>query len=222
MLLHDARQLDPRLRTLWDGSLSAQPPARQVPGHGKASPEPGGTESAIRRPAQPGRGQQHPLAATGAGESAQRPAWPSAPARREPDRIAPAAQRPDTQQSPAQQPATGAVSRERRTTAPATAQDPDPDVGDRPVQRPSPDPRSPAQTGTRQAARATGTPPPAAEGSTSHSSAASGASPSADWRDDIISAAREPWQPGPSWPDHPAVHGPPEPQTQEPGIEPDA
>jgi hypothetical protein len=156
------------------------------------------------------------------GERAQQPAWPSAPARREPDPIAPAAQRPDREQSAAQHPGTGAVPRERRTTAPATAEEPDPDAdtGDHPAQRPSPDPRGPAQTRTRQTGRATGTASPAAEGSISHSSLAPDASPVADWRDDIISAARTPRQPGPSWPDSPAVVRPLEPQ--EPGIEPDA
>jgi hypothetical protein len=195
-----------------------------VTGPSNARAEPGGTETAARRPTRPGRGQHQQLADMRTWESPQRPAWPSAPARREPDRIAPAAQRSDTKQSPAQHPGTGAVPREKRTTAPVTAEDPDPDAeGGRPGQRPSPDPGGPAraETQTRQAVRAAGTAPPAAASRTSHRSAVPGASPSADWRDDIIRVARQPWQqPGPSWPDNPAVHRPPEPWAQEPGIEP--
>ena len=46
------------------------------------------------------------------------------------------------------------------------------------------------------------------------------AAPSADWRDEILGAARQPWQPGPSWPDNPALHRPPEADTPGAGIEP--
>ena len=46
------------------------------------------------------------------------------------------------------------------------------------------------------------------------------AAPSADWRDEILGAAREPWQPGPSWPDNPALRRPPEADTPGAGIEP--
>ena len=36
----------------------------------------------------------------------------------------------------------------------------------------------------------------------------------------FISQARQPWQPGPSWPDHPAIHRTPQAAAAEPGIEP--
>ena len=37
------------------------------------------------------------------------------------------------------------------------------------------------------------------------------AAASADWRDQVLSQARQPWQPAPSWPGNPALHQPPEP-----------
>jgi hypothetical protein len=47
------------------------------------------------------------------------------------------------------------------------------------------------------------------------------AAPSADWRDDIISAARRQWQPGPNWPDNPALHRSPDKCQSDLGFEAD-
>ena len=61
---------------------------------------------------------------------------------------------------------------------------------------------------------------PAAESST-QSPAAPAAGPPADWRDQILSDARQPWQPGPSWPHHPAIRQTPQ-AAPDAGIPPDA
>ena len=113
--------------------------------------------------------------------------------------------------------------REPRTAAPASAQDPDADAGDDAARWPSPSPRSQAQATARPPAadRETRTVPQApAEGDRHPSPAGAGAGASADWRDEILSEARQPWQPGPSWPDHPAIHRTPQAAAPEPGIEP--
>ena len=62
----------------------------------------------------------------------------------------------------------------------------------------------------------------AADAGASGTASAHRPAPSADWRDQIIAGARQPWQPGPGWPCNPAVPRPPEPQAQQPGLEPDA
>ena len=214
-LLQDARQLDPRLQTLWDGSLPAQPAAqltRQAPGSGSTAPETHGTGSTRR-----------PTAAAQPGERITQRAWPSPPIRRVPDRAAPAAPRPAGTQPAAQRPARGSGPREPRTAAPASAQDPDADAGDDAARWPSPSPRSQAQATARPPAadRETRTVPQApAEGDRHPSPAGAGSGASADWRDEILSEARQPWQPGPSWPDHPAIHRTPQAAAPEPGIEP--
>jgi tetratricopeptide (TPR) repeat protein len=209
-LLEDARQLDPRLRTLWDGSLPVQPatqPGRSGPGPGSTAPETDGTG---------GTGPAPP------GERAPQGAWPSPPIHQVPDRAALAAPRPAGTQPGVQRPAHGSGPREPRTAAPASAQDPDADVGDDAARWPSPGPRSQAQETARPPAadrgtRITHTP---AGGARHPSPAGAGAGSPADWRDEILSEARQPWQPGPSWPHHPAIHRTPETAATEPGIEP--
>jgi tetratricopeptide (TPR) repeat protein len=42
---------------------------------------------------------------------------------------------------------------------------------------------------------------------------------SADWRDQVLSEARQPWQPAPGWPHNPALHRPPEAGNPGAGIE---
>jgi hypothetical protein len=152
----------------------------------------------------------------------------SAPARREPGRAATTAPRHHTTQPSPQRPATAAAPRQPTASTSATAHDPGPapaaDTGG-PARWPSPDPHGqpPAWPGTGQAGRQTGANHRAAQhDSSDRKRTTPEAAPSADWRDDIISAARQPWnQPGPSWPDNPALHRSPGTPAREAGIEPD-
>jgi tetratricopeptide (TPR) repeat protein len=215
-LLQDARQLDPRLRTLWDGSLPAQPAAQlaqQAPGSGTTAPEADSTAGPID------------LAATAApAERASQPAWPSAPARREPDRSGLAAAQPGGTQPAAQGAAGAAGPREPRAAATASADGPDADSGGGGARWPSRNPRSqsPAAARPRAADRDISTAPQAAPEDSRQSQTAPAAGPTADWRDQILSDARQPWQPSPSWPHHPAIHQTPQAATPDTGIAPDA
>ena len=210
-LLQDARKLDPRLRTLWDGGLPVQPatqPGRSGPGPGSTDPETHGTG---------GTGPAHP------GERAPQGAWPFPAIQQVPDRAVTAAPRPAGPQPGVQRPARGAGPREPRTAAPASAQDPDADAGDDAARWPSPGRRSQPQATARPPAadRGARTVPQAPAGGARHPSpAGAGAGSPTDWRDEILTEARRPWRPGPSWPDHPAIHRTPETAAPEPGIEP--
>jgi hypothetical protein len=205
--MQDARELDPRLRTLWDGRLPAQQAARPAPGRDTTVPGYDGTAITGR------------LAATAQpGQRAPQRAWPSEPARPGSSRPAPAASQPAGTQLAAERSAEAARPREPRATAPASTEDPDADAGDDAARWPSPNPRSQGQSATQLADRETGTGLQAPAGSLNQ--AAPGAGPSVDWRDQVISQARQPWQPGPSWPDNPAIHRTPEAAVPEPGIEP--
>jgi hypothetical protein len=226
-LLYDARQLDPRMRTLWDGSLSVQPPSqsvRKAPGRGIAAPQISDTVSTDQTAAT-ARRAQHRQPTTRRPERAPQPAWPSAPARSEPHHPAPASVQPDTTQGLttqglAQRSASATAWRERRTSQSVTTEDPDTDADTRDgsARWPSPNPRSGARAEprTRQAEEDIGADTSAGiAGGGIFSPAAPDAGPSADWRDDIITAAREtaarePWRNGPSWPHHPAMHRSPE------------
>ena len=214
-LLQDARQLDPRLRTLWDGSLPAQPAAqltRQAPGSGTTAPET--TAPAVPAARRPPRSQARGHRSghgrprrSGESQTAPSPRRGGPPGRSQQRSVLLADAGP----------------REPRTAAPASAQDPDADAGDDAARWPSPGPRSQAQATARPPAADRGTrtvPQAPAEGDRHPSPAGAGAGASADWRDEILSEARQPWQPGPSWPHHPAIHRTPESAAPEPGIEP--
>jgi hypothetical protein len=210
-LLRDARQLDPRLRTVWDGSLPAQQAAqraRPAPGRGTTVAGHDGAASARR-----------PAATAQAGERAPRRAWPSAPAWPGSPRSAPAASQPAGTQPAAERSAEAARPREPEATAPASMEDPDGDAGDDAARWPSPDPRSKVAPATGPDDRESAMDPQGpAEGSRLSPTTLAGGL-SADWRDQVISQARQPWQPGPSWPDNPAIHRA-EAAPAEPGIEP--
>ena len=212
-LLQDARQLDPRLRTLWDGSLPTQRAARPAwptPGHNTITPEAGDADS-IRRQA----------ATAQSGGRAPQLAWPSAPVRPGSPGPSPvAAQRAGAQRA-AERSTEAARPRESRAAAPPSTEEPDTDTGDDVARWPSPNPRSHAQPATGRADRETGPDLQAsAESGSKPNPPAPADGPSADWRDQVISQARQPWQPGPSWPDHPAIHRTPQAAATEPGIEP--
>jgi hypothetical protein len=239
-LLQGARQLDPRMRTLWDGSLSAQPPdrpARQAHARDTAAPGPGSAAGSGRSPAtEAGHYDHAPAALAHAGQKAPSPSWPGPPARREPRHPAPAAPRRADRTHPlAQRPAAEAPHEPRAHPgaggheADASAE---PD-GDPAARWPAPNPRVGHQAGppgqqARHEVAAPGQQPgrgkqitPAPETEPSRTTdTGSPAAPSADWRDDVLSQARQPWQPAPSWPGNPALHRPPEPGTPGAGIEP--
>ena len=222
-LLNDARQIDPRMPAVWDGDLPAVPPTRPVHRDRDVVPERGSNPNTIRavqaadpqhrtpavtplrgRREKPSihRGRHHQLAASHA--------------------IPPLPHRRRTEPEPTAQRFAAAASREPRRGADATTDDPNADAatsGTDPSAWPAPNPRigqgnvSP----TREARDKTGT---ARETEASNRSpGVRDAAPSADWRDDIISAAREPWQSGPRWPDTPALHRSPDVRASELGIE---
>jgi len=220
-LLNDARQLDPRMPAIWDGDLPAEPPNR--PAHRDRdvpAPERGSTANTIRA-VQSADPQQRTLAVTAAGDrETQQPSWPSSPTRGEPGRPAPASSQAHEPKPPAQRFA-AATSREPRAGTDATT---DPAAGTgAPATNPPPWPApnlrvtqkdvSPAREADHMAGTAT-----EAE-ATNRNPGAPGAAPSADWRDDIITAAREPGQSGPRWPDNPALHRSPDAHSPELGIE---
>jgi hypothetical protein len=237
-LLQDARQLDPRMPALWDGDLPALPPARparQARDRDTAPPGPGDAAGNGRSPAtDAGRGDHPPTALAQAGQKTPQPSWPKSPVRREPHHPVPDAPgRADRTQPSAPRPA--AASREPRARPRAAghqagaSMEPD---GDPAARWPAPNPRAagqagpPAQPAGHEVAAGPQTdastrisPAPQAEpGRTAD--AGSPAAPSADWRDEVLSQARQPWHPAPSWPGHPALHRPPEPGIPGAGIEP--
>jgi hypothetical protein len=222
-LLQDARQLDPRLRTLWDSSLPAQPAARitrEISRHDTPPPGAGGT-ARNRSALPPARSQQRQPAATSQpGQETPQPAWPSAPARREPGRPSPAAAQPGSPPSSRQPPATAAAPREPEGPACADVKDPDPDAAEDPARWPSPNPRSqPRAAPSRQDGHGTAANQavPPQRGSRT---AAPDPAPAADWRDQILRDARQPWSFAPSWPHHPSLARDPHTDTPDAGIEP--
>jgi hypothetical protein len=111
----------------------------------------------------------------------------------------------------------------REPRAAASAEDTAADLGGAAARWPSRNPRSqsPAADRPQAADRDTRTAPQAAAESSTQGPAAPAAGPSADWRDQILSDARQAWQPGPSWPHYPAMHQTPQ-AAPDAGISPDA
>jgi hypothetical protein len=238
-LLGEARQLDPRVPALWDGDLPALPSARSGR-HARdcdvAGPGAGGATGNNRAAApEAGRGKHGTASTARAGRESPPPPWPGSPARREPrhpapdapgqaDRTHPPAPRPDAAapREPRAHPGTG--SQEADASA-------EPD-GDPAARWPAPNRRAAGQAGPpgQQAEHKTAagqqpgrskqiSPAPETEPSRT-TDADTPATPSDDWRDDILTQARQPWQPAPSWPGNPALHRPPEPGTPDAGTEP--
>ena len=220
VLLDNARQLDPRMPAIWDGDLPAVPPTRPV--HGDMSvPGPGSNANTVRA-VQAADPRHSTPTATAAGDGrSPHPSWPSSPARRKPRYPVPASPQAHEPEPTAQRFA-AAASREPRRGADATTDDPNVDAatsGTYPSAWPAPNPRIRQEdvSPTREARDKTGT---ARETEASNRSpGVRDAAPSADWRDDIISAARKPWQPGPRWPDNPALHRSADAGPHDPGIE---
>jgi hypothetical protein len=237
-LLGEARQLDPRMPAIWDGNLPSADvvqPARQAREHdaGRPGPREAADASLSASPVTGGAAWPQPGTAPHAGQETPRLSWPSLPARRQPARSAPAPQA-DSAQPSAQRP-TAATPREPRprpgTAAGGTDTGAEPADSDPAPRWPAPDPRT-ARHADQLGQQATHEITPQQERAAGHSGAAadretgSEVSPdppvasAADWRDQILSQARQPWQPGPNWPHNPALHPPPERQIPVAGIEP--
>ena len=232
-LLGDARQLDPRMPAIWDGDLPARPHARlsgQTRAFDVAAPGSGGNTGASQATGQEaGPGHRATAAPGPADGEVPKPQWPSSPARSEPRPAPAAAQRADSVQPPPT-----ATPREPRRHVNAARDNPDPTA--EPVAReqsarwPAPSPRAgdapppgqqaghemtarPEPAGRQQPRAATETEP---GGNTSPERPGA---LSADWRDQVLSEARQPWQPAPGWPHNPALHRPPEAGNPGAGIE---
>ena len=238
-LLGDAHQLDSRMPVIWDGDLPpavlpAQP-GRQVHAHGTVAPGPRNATGTSTAPAKTTRAATSPPAGTATQADPKTPQqpWPSSPARNQPQRPAPIPQADDTQ--PSMQPPAAATSHGPRARRGTTAGDPDAstELADNDQARwPAPNPHAardstaPGQQARHEAT--TSQEPPGRQHNAAIAQTEPGATgnperpgtPSADWRDRIIHQARQPWQPGPSWPHHPALRGPAETHTPDAGIEP--
>jgi hypothetical protein len=155
--------------------------------------------------------------------------WPSSPARSEPRPAPAAAQRADSVQPPPT-----ATPREPRRHVNAARDNPDPTA--EPVAReqsarwPAPSPRAGDAPPPGQQARheMTARPEPAGRQqprAATETEPGGNTSPerpgalSADWRDQVLSEARQPWQPAPGWPHNPSLHRPPEAGNPGAGIE---
>jgi len=234
-LLEDARQLDPRMPAIWDGDLPSLPSVRPGPPAGSrdvTAPDLGGTPVSGRSPApESGRGDHVPAAIAHASQDPARPSWPASPARREPQHPGPDTPGPaDTIQSSPPRPA-AAAPREPRAGPAGIGQDADTSAGpdsDPAGRWPAPGPRAARQAGQPgQQARheaAAGRHPGrntqvslAPETEPGRTETADPATASADWRDEVLSQARQSWQPVPSWPGNPALARPPE--SGNPGAE---
>jgi hypothetical protein len=184
-----------------------------------------GTSQAAEQ--EPGSGHCAPPTPCPANAGVPQPSWPSSPAGSEPRRPAPdAAQRADSTQPPAR-PAAATPREPREHTRTATdgpGATAEPADSDPPARWPAPNPRAGdaeppgQQAGHEMTARQD--PGAATEtGPRSNTSPERSAAPSADWRDQVLSGARQPWQPAPGWPRNPALHRPPEAGTHGAGIE---
>ena len=234
-LLGDARQLDPRMPAIWDGdldaSLPARPasrgPAREAPASGPRQPS-----TANRLAARADAAAPQPGISAQAGQDPPRPSWPSSPARSHPQQpeSSPAADSGSSSAPPSgAAPAgprlhPGTATHDADTSAQAAASDParwpapDPHATGqnlRPEEQAWPEPGTgqPPNGKQRQPGTAAGTEP------VSSRNPQRPAAPDADWRDQILHQARQPGQPGPSWPHSPALHHTPEPGGPDAGLE---
>ena len=236
-LLGDARQLDPRMPAVWDGDLDASLPARPASrGTAREAPASGPRQpsTANRLAARADVAAPQPGISAQAGQDPPSPSWPSSPARSHP-------QRPESTSGGGQRIVIGAALRRgaSRTATPSRNRDActqTPASRQPPATRHAgrcPIPMPPARTYGRKskpgrnrvpASRRTGNsaspaPQPGQNRSASRNPQRP-AAPDADWRDQILHQARQPGQPGPSWPHSPALHHTPEPGAPDAGLEP--
>ena len=235
-LLGDARQLDPRMPAVWDGDLDASvlcpaslprhrarsPGIRSAPApHSEPSwrPEPTRprrSRESRRRPTRTHRdhrGHRHQLAVIPIRSQLR---WLTADRHR---------RRPQARRQPDRDSRSGTAAHDAGTSTKTAASDP--------ARWPAPDPLATGQNlrpeeqtwpepGTgqppngkqRQPGTAAGTEPVMSRNPQRP------AAPDADWRDQILHQARQPGQPGPSWPHSPALHHTPELGAPDAGLEP--
>jgi hypothetical protein len=237
-LIDDARQLDPRMPAVWDSDLLRGPrtqPARQINANDASASRPRGNVEADRSADQESRATTLSRSGTATQGDRQSPSWPSSPGRGQPQRPAVIQQVDGVQPGPQEPLAGGRREPSARSGASAdvshTSTQP---AGSDPAARwPAPNPRALHQSdlGDQEAKHGEAADQeslrrqqahhpsvPAEPSGTAHSERS--ATPSADWRDDVLNQARQPWQPAPSWPHHPAMHRPPEVDTPDVEIEP--
>ena len=231
-LLGDARQLDPRMPAIWEGDLdaslstrlSSRGPAHEAPASGPGQPSTANRLAVRADAAQPGISAQ-------VGQNSPRPSWPSSPARshlQQPE-LSPA----DSGSSSA--PLSGAAPAGPRLYPGTATRDADTSVqaASDPARSPAPDPHAASQNlrtkeqawpdpGTGQAPTGKQRKPGTAAGTepVSGRNPQRSAAPDADWRDQILHQARQPGQPGPSWPHSPAFHDASQLSFSVDGIEP--
>ena len=235
-LLGDARQLDPRMPAIWDGDLDASLPARPAsrgPAHEAPASGPRQPSTANRLAARADAAAPQPGISAQADQDPPRPSWPSSPARSHPQQpeSSPAADSGSSSAPPSgAAPAgprlhPGTATHDADTSVQAAASDParwptpDPHATGqnlRPEEQAWPEPGTgqPSSGKQRQPGTAAGTEP------VSGRNPQRPAAPDADWRDQILRQARQPGQPGPSWPHSPALHHTPELGAPDAGLEP--
>jgi len=236
-LLSDARQIDPRLPAVWDCDLQRTPPTpppRHVGPRDASVPWPDGNVKADRSAArEPGTATPSRSGSPVHGDrETPQPSWPSSPPRGDPQ---PPSAVPQGDRTPSwpQKPAAPAPDTPARPGASADAPDAstEPADSDPATRWPAPNPRAARENGAsvqqakhEEAAKREYSPSQQTHGVAAEPGGAANlerhAPPSADWRDEVLKQARQPWQPTPRWPHHPAMHRPPEADAPDTGIEP--
>jgi hypothetical protein len=234
-LLGDARQRDPRMPAIWDGDLDARLPARQAsrgPVHEASASGQRQSSTANQLVARADAAMPPPGIPTQASQDPPRPSWPSSPARghRQQREPSPAADSESSSASPS-----GAMPAGPRFHSGTVAHDADASVqaaASDPARRPTPAPGASRQDawlrGQTRPEPGTGQPPNGKQhqpGTAAGTERVTGrnlprsAAPDADWRDQVLHQARQPGQPGPSWPHSPALRHTYEPGRPDAGLE---
>ncbi len=221
---------------IWDGDLPGLPTARTAshPRERVAAPGPDGPAGSSR-PVDRSAETRHRArtAAAPADRGVSRPAWPESPARAEPSVPAPRTPEEIGHAQPGQPGDVTAAAREPRAGAGIAVGDMHPDAepaDDDPAARwPAPNPRAaritspPGRQGSHVVAesRETERAGPATETEAGGTTSGRPAVPP-DWRDQVLAAARQPWQPGPRQPRDSSPSISPERQAPSADVEPDA
>jgi hypothetical protein len=226
-LLGDARQLDPRMPAIWDGDLDASlsaRPASHSPARGPSPPAPRQPSTAVRQAARADPAAPQPGIPAQADQDPPRPSWPSSPARSHTQQWEPGPSAEGGASSALPSGAALAAPRIRRGTVTHDASVSVPAAVSDPARRSAPDPgASRRDAWPREQTRPEPHTSPSPNGKQHQPDTAAGteqvtdrnlprsAAPDADWRDQVLHHARQPGQPGPSWPHSPALrHAPPD------------
>jgi hypothetical protein len=221
---------------IWDGDLDASGPARPAPcgpAHEASASGPRQAPTANRLAARADTAAPQPEISAQPHQDPPRPSWPSSPARSHPQQPESS---PVADSGSSSAPPSGAVPPGPRLHPGTATHDTDTSVqaaASDPARWPTPDPRAISQNlrPKEQARPEPGTGQPTSGKQRQHGTAAgtepvSGrnpqrpAAPDADWRDHILHQARQPGQPGPSWPHSPALRHVSELGAPDAGLEP--